>query len=268
MEGRCRAEGLLAVGAVAAAGALMLLARRSGRQHRLAMEELAHHQRLATIGTLTSGIAHEFNHLLTPIMGCSILAMEKLGPEETEVYGELLEIYNAARKAKDIVSRLSGLSRKHTARRWIAPEGLIRQVLELSAPARPPRVKVQTALECRCPQLYGDETQLSQLLLNLVLNAFHAMEAQGGTLTVSAGRGEGTIVLRVEDTGCGIPPEVLPHIFEPFFTTRSAGRGTGLGLAIARQVAQDHGGSIAVESAVGKGTCFTLTFPLRPREAN
>ena len=231
--------------------------------------ELAHHQRLETIGTLTSSIAHEFNNLLTPIMGYSILALEKLPPEDTELYDSVLEIYNASRKAKTIISRLSDLSRKNSALsfQYVSPDELVRRVLEVAAPAQPPGVEVISVLDCRHLWLHGNETQLSQLLLNLVLNAFQAMEEDGGTLTVSTSADQSSIRLRVADTGPGIPPEVLPHIFEPFFTTKESGKGTGLGLAIVQQVVEEHRGRVEVEAATEGGAAFTVTFPITPREA-
>lgn len=232
--------------------------------------ELAHHQRLETIGTLTSSIAHEFNNLLTPIMGYSILALEKLPPEEVELYDDLLEIYNSSRKAKDIISRLSDLSRKNTSLtyQYVAPDELAQRVLDVAAPARPPQVEVRTELTCRHVWLHGNETQLSQVLLNLVLNAFHAMERDGGTLTLSTAANENHIIFQVQDTGCGIAPEVLPHIFDPFFTTKETGKGTGLGLAIVQQVVAGHQGQIQVETTVGGGTTFTISFPLHTRQEN
>ena len=229
--------------------------------------ELAHHQRLETIGTLTSSIAHEFNNLLTPIMGYSILALEKLPPGETELFDSLLEIYEASRKAKDIISRLSDLSRKNTglAYQYMVPDELVKRVLEVSAPAKPPLVKVRTELGCRYAWLYGNETQLSQVLLNLVLNAFQAMEA-GGTLTLSTKAHGHAIIFGVSDTGCGIPEDIRDKIFEPFFTTKETGKGTGLGLAIVRQMVETHQGTIRVSSRVGQGSSFTLTFPLHRRQ--
>ena len=109
-------------------------------------QELAHHQRLETIGTLTSSIAHEFNNLLTPIMGYSLLTLEKLPQEEAELYDNVLEIYNASRKAKEIISRLSDLSRKNTALtfQYTPPDELVRRVLEVAAPAQPHGVEVRT----------------------------------------------------------------------------------------------------------------------------
>lgn len=229
-------------------------------------QKLAHHQRLETIGTLTSSIAHEFNNLLTPIMGYSMMALEKLPPEEEELYDEILEIYNASRKAKSIISRLSDLSRKNTSMtfRPVSPDELVRRTLDVAAPAKPLKVEIKLDLNCWDQRIRANEIQLSQLLLNLILNGFQAMGEQEGELTVKTFFDEKYIRIRVADTGCGIPEEILPRIFEPFFTTKEAGKGTGLGLAIAAQVVEDHHGKIKVESRVGSGTAITVSLPRCP----
>ena len=226
-------------------------------------QELAHHQRLEIMGTLTSSIAHEFNNLLTPIMGYSMMALEKLPPEEEELYDDILEIYEASRKAKTIISRLSDLSRKNTdlTFRQVSPDDLIRKVLDVAKPAKPNRVEIRLNLNCWAPRLYANEIQMSQLFLNLILNGFHAMEETGGTLSVDTSFDEDSICVRVSDTGTGIPEEIQNKIFEPFFTTKAAGKGTGLGLAIAAQVVEDHKGTIHVQSQEGKGTTFTIQLP-------
>lgn len=229
-------------------------------------QELAHHQRLETIGTLTSSIAHEFNNLLTPIMGYSILVLEQLPPEAEELYDNVLEIYDSSRKAKEIISRLSDLSRKNTALTFqdIAPDELVRKVLSVASPVRPNHVEVHTRLDCQDARIHGNEIQLSQMLLNLILNSYHALEPDGGILTVSTWSTGKEVFFRVADTGVGIPKEVLPHIFEPFYTTKERGKGTGLGLAIVHQVVEDHKASIQVDTASGQGTAITVRFPMSP----
>lgn len=227
-------------------------------------QQLAHHQRLEIMGTLTSSISHEFNNLLAPIMGYSLMALEKLQENDTELYDDILEIYNTSVKAKTLVQRLSDLSRKHpeTAFRQLSPDDLVRKVMSMAQPAKPENVEVRLDLGCQETCVEGNELQLSQILLNLILNAFDAMAEQGGRLTLSTGV-EGTAVLfRVSDTGPGIRPEVIPHIFEPFFTTKSQGHGTGLGLAIVSQMVEDHHGDIDVESRLGVGTTFSVTIPI------
>lgn len=251
-------------------GQLALLERKNAAMEELnrKKQQLAHQQRLEIMGTLTSGIAHEFNNLLVPIMGYSMMALEKL-PQEEAVYDDVLEIYNTSRKAQTLIRRLSDLSRKNSdvVFRLLSPENLVTQVLKVAKPAQPETVTVQTRLDCCGALLRGNEVQLSQMLLNLVLNAFHAMP-DGGTLTMEAACREGKIHFVVSDTGTGIAPEVISHIFEPFFSTKDPGQGTGLGLAIVHQVVEDHGGDIDVQSRLGVGTAFFVTFPqAEPEEA-
>ena len=224
--------------------------------------ELAHHQRLETIGTLTAAISHEFNNLLTPIMGYSLMTLEKLPPEEEELADNLVEIYNASEKAKQIISRLSDLARKSPPEvfRPLSLDTMVQKTLDIALPAKPEGVEVKLNLNCWDQRIRANEIQISQLLLNLVLNAFHAME-DGGVLAIDTAFDDAFVILEVADTGCGIPAELREKIFEPFFTTREGGRGTGLGLAIAAQVAEDHRGTIEVDSAPGAGARFRVRLP-------
>ena len=224
-------------------------------------QQLAHHQRLETIGTLTSSISHEFNNLLTPIMSYSLMTLEKLPPEEEELYDNVLEIYNASQKAKKIISRLSDLSRKNTPDtfRETSVDDLVKKALEIAMPAKPEGVEVKLNLNCWHLRIRANEIQLCQMLLNLILNAFQAME-QGGTLEIRSSFDDSSVQLYITDTGCGIPEENRKRIFDPFFTTKEPGKGTGLGLAIVAQVVEDHMGTISVSSVPGS-TEFTIFLP-------
>ena len=235
-------------------------------------QELEHVQRLEMIGTMTSGIAHEFNNLLTPIMGYSIMTLEKIPEEDTELSENIIEIYNASRKAKDVIRRLSELSRKNSSYMTVrlSPDVILKKVWDTALPAKPKTVEVVLEPECGAWQFAANETQITQLLLNLVINAFHAMEKGGGVLHLSTRAVNVTneIVFQVADTGTGIPEEILPHIFDPFYTTKEAGKGTGLGLAIARNVVEQLHGTINVKSEMGKGSTFTVRLPgIRPETA-
>ena len=178
-------------------------------------QKFAHHQRLQTIGTLTSGIAHEFNNLLTPIMGYSLMALEKIPAEETE-------IYNASQKAKEIVSRLSDLSRKNTEASYtrVSVDEVVRKTLDLASTVKPKTIAVRLNLNCWDQRIQANETQLMQMFLNLILNAFQAMGDNGGLLSINTTFDEKMIQISITDTGCGIPAETVPHIFEPFFPQR------------------------------------------------
>ncbi len=226
-------------------------------------QELAHHQRLETIGTLTSSIAHEFNNLLTPIMGYSLMTLEKLPQDADGPYDDVLEIYNASVKAKDIISRLSELSRKNTEMRFetINPDELVNKVLHVASPALPKKVDIFRHLRCADKYIEGNETQLSQLVLNLIINAFQALGDERGEVHVTTNKIGSDIMIEVADNGPGIPDDIKEKIFDPFFTTKEAGVGTGLGLAIALQAAEDHKGRLEVESGEGKGTSFKVYIP-------
>ena len=260
---------------LAASAALYVLARqnqqigalekkkRSAEQLNESLRTLAHHQRLETIGTLTSSIAHEFNNLLTPIMGYSLMALEKLSPEQEEIYDDMLEVYNTSRKAKLIISRLSDLSRKQSENsfRQVSIDQLIRKTLDVATPAKPKDVQIRLDLNCWDQRIRANEIQLNQMLLNLILNGFQAMAAGEGSMEISSSFDADFIHIQVADSGCGIPEAVQERIFEPFFTTKESGKGTGLGLAIVAQVVEDHQGHIRVESQPGKGTRFHIFLP-------
>lgn len=226
------------------------------------IRELNHHQRLQLMGTLTSSIAHEFNNLLTPIMGYSLMALEKLDPEEEELYDSLVEVYNASKEAKTLITRLNDLSRKQSdsSFRQVSLDEIVSHAMKVAAPAKPKPVQLQISLNCWGQQIRGNYIQLSQLVLNLVLNSFQAMES-GGQLRIETNFDEHWAYLRVSDTGCGIAREHMSKIFEPFFTTKESGKGTGLGLAIAAQTVEDHRGKISVDSRLGEGTTVTVQLP-------
>ena len=232
-------------------------------------QEFAHHQRLELMGTLTSGIAHEFNNLLAPIMGYSILVLEKLPPEETELYDEVLEIYNTSTKAKTVVSRLQDLARKHAGNEYqqLVFDEVVQKAIEIARPAKPKPVELKLELKGEGRSVNGNETQLSQLLLNLLINAFHATEENNGFVTVSTEVKGDKIFLKVADNGYGMSDEVMKRMYEPFFTTKKGGQGTGLGLAIVEQIVEEHGGTIGVESKKGEGTVFLLAFPIISEES-
>lgn len=136
----------------------------------------------------------------------------------------------------------------------------------MTAPARPKGVCVETGFATQNRPILGDETQLFQMTLNLVLNAFEVLADQGGAVRVSTGTDGEHAILRVADNGPGIPDQVKEKIFDPFFTTKGSGKGIGLGLAIVQQIVEAHGGTITLESAVGQGTAFTVSFPAAPPE--
>ena len=234
--------------------------------------QLLESQRLATIGTIAAVIAHEFNNLLTPIVSYSQFALksaEGTSPDMEIIRKALSKSAQAADKAGKICQSMLGLARGQSVFENVLVQRLVDETLLIMA--RDPkkdgialRVQIQPDL-----MVYGDPVQLEQVLLNLLINARHAMAGKGGSLTIKANRIEGSdeVKLQVIDTGPGIPEKLLPKIFEPFFTTKGTARrgeakGTGLGLSICKQIIEHHKGTIEATSEVGKGTTFTVVLPV------
>ncbi len=228
------------------------------------MQALAHHQRLETIGTMTAGIAHDFNNLLTPIMGYSIMTMEMLPADAVDIQENLMEVYNASVKAKDIVSRLSDLSKKSNQEDFteLNVDEIVKNSLKVTLPAKPENVDVKVRFKSGRNRISGDRTQISQLVINIVLNAYDAMRDAGGTLLISTRAEDGKLLMRFRDTGTGMSPETVSRIFDPFYTTKESGKGTGLGLAIVAQIVESHDGRIYVDSQPGEGTEFRILLPI------
>jgi len=233
--------------------------------------ELTESQRLATIGTIAAVIAHEFNNLLTPIVSYAQYALESLDsptPDMEMVKKALTKAYQSSTKAGRMCSSMLDLARGESQFGEVEIQKLVDEVMLVLA--RDPkkdgialRVQIQPGL-----RVSGDPIQLEQVLLNLLINARHAMLGKGGSLTVKAQQVEGTeeIRLQVIDTGPGIPEKLLPKIFQPFFTTKGTAqkgeaRGTGLGLAICKEIIEHHKGRIEVTSEVGRGTSFNIYLP-------
>jgi signal transduction histidine kinase len=235
-------------------------------------EQLTESQRLATIGTIAAGVAHEFNNLLTPVVSYSQFALQSAQSDQPDmelIKKALSKTFGASSKAGKICASMLSLARGETTFGRVSIQKAIDEVLLVLA--RDPqkdgialRVQVQ-------PELYvmGDTVQLEQVLLNLMINARQAMLGKGGALTVKAAANEQSSELKIQvsDTGPGIPEKLLPKIFQPFFTTKGTARdgesrGTGLGLAICKEIIDHHGGRIDVESAVGRGTTFSIYLPM------
>lgn len=237
----------------------------------LLREQLTESQRLASIGTIAAVIAHEFNNLLTPIVSYSQFALQSAESEKPDmdlVRKALGKSFQASTKAGRICNSMLGLARGEMLPGRVLVQTVVDEVLQVMA--REPQ-KDGIALRVQIsPGLVvdGDQVQLEQVLLNLLINARQAMLGKGGSLWVKAGEIEaGMLRLQVIDTGPGIPEILLPKIFQPFFTTKGAtrrgqSRGTGLGLAICRDIIEQHKGRIEVASEVGKGTTFNIYLPM------
>jgi len=238
-------------------------------------QQLTDSQRLATIGTIAAVIAHEFNNILTPVVSYAQYALNSAQSETPDmelIRKALTKSFQGSSKAGKICTSMLALARGESTPGVVSVQQLVDEALLVLA--RDPqkdgialRVQVEPDLLVNV-----DPVQLEQVLLNLLINARQAMLGRGGSLTIKAvsiqEQGVPTEArLQVIDTGPGIPEKVLPKIFQPFFTTKGTARrgetkGSGLGLAICREIIEHHRGRIEVQSAMGKGTTFSIYLPL------
>jgi PAS domain S-box-containing protein len=230
-------------------------------------------QKMQAIGTLAGGIAHDFNNILGIIMGNAELANMNL-KDNKDTINNILE---ASRRGRDLVSQLLSFSRKKQVQKQIIhPIPLIKEALKFMRSTIPSSIEIHTQFQDESIQIYGDPTQLHQVIMNLCTNAYHAMGETSGILTIAVHSIEinserakqlsvnpGTFAeIKIKDTGLGMSIEVQNRIFEPFYSTKSEIKGTGLGLAVALGAVQDFSGSITVDSKPGHGSTFTINIPL------
>ena len=231
--------------------------------------------KMEAIGTLAGGIAHDFNNILGSILGYSELAKRHIDPESKQ-YQHINQVVLAGNRAKALVQQILAFSRqsekKHEALDLIP---LIKETATMLRPSLPATIKINLNLPDKTSQIYGDPTELNQILLNLCTNAFHAMEKKGGSLSIelqecylkdqcqeiSIAPGH-YLLLSVSDSGVGIPTDVKNRIFDPYFTTKDQGKGSGMGLSIVHGIMRSYGGSVTCSSEVGVGTRFHLYFPV------
>ena len=243
---------------------------------RVALErEVQQAEKLAVVGQLAAGIAHQIGTPLNVISGSAEYLMMEWGTEGARPRELEIIIAQTDRITKLIQQLLNFARPARMALQPVKLNDLLREVLGLTEhQIAKERIAIKTELQPDLPAIAGDENQLEQAFLNIVINAWHAMPA-GGTLTLRtraappgdrprrAGRvASPRVEVSIADTGVGIPAENLPRIFDPFFTTKGVGRGTGLGLAITRRIVEDHHGSIEVASEVGRGTIVTIRLPV------
>lgn len=243
-------------------------------------DAIAHQERLQIMGTMTGGIAHEFNNFLTPIMGHAELLMMEL-PEGSDEQDSAKEILEASEKAMDVVKQISSLSRKNveTVYKCIPVKKMMQRALKMIASVCPPQVHLESELQVEQENILGNTTQLNQVLLNICVNAIHAIGKKEGTIHVKcevisretlAGfldkelpdTWKDYIYISIKDNGCGMEKETLRQIFDPFFTTKKGGEGTGLGLALVEQIVTSHKGYVFAESQPGVGSCFHIGLPV------
>jgi signal transduction histidine kinase len=237
-------------------------------------DEILHAQRLQAIGTVACQLTHEIKNALAPIMGAVELAQLTL-PREHRAHTHLGQITRAAARAGDLAQKILSFGHNGTEARQAHDLGVIvRDSLDLLAAALPGNVKIQTQID-PVPAILANAREIQQILMNLCINAWQAMQPGTGIIRISvcedqvdtnepdalAELAPGNYVrLSVRDNGCGMDEQTLERIFQPFFTTKPSDCGTGLGLAVVRAIADSHGAVISVVSAPGRGTAFHICF--------
>lgn len=234
------------------------------------------------IGTYMGGIAHDLNNLLTVVLGFTDMAVMDL-PPESAMREDLEQSRTAARHAQNLVAQVLRLGRESRQQREpLVLAEAIEDTVRLLRAVVPRSIDIETSIGPRVPPVLANATQLHQVLMNLCLNASHAMP-DGGRLGISVdvssdgwpgsmgvpteSVGGGRLLLRVEDTGTGMDDDTVTRIFDPFFSTKAPGKGTGLGLSVVKSIVEEHGGEIRVESALGVGTTFTIRLPAYDADA-
>lgn len=233
----------------------------SHREMAMLNEELARAGRLAALGQAAANMAHQIGTPLNLISGYVQLLIQSSAPESASL-DRLKAIQDQIARVTAIVRAALDSSRPPAIPRERADLGaLVRRVCQMASPMlEDAGVQVEVLAPDQSAELLADPVQLELALLSLIANSVDAM-ASGGTLTVRLGRVDDRLRLEVEDTGSGIPPDLLAHIFDPWVTTKEPGKGSGLGLSIARQVIASHGGTIRVDNGPGKGAIFTIELP-------
>jgi two-component system NtrC family sensor kinase len=233
--------------------------------HKQMQEELAQSKKIASLGELVSGVAHELNNPLTVVMGYSqILSTEH---DLSDNQGDMAQkVFDAATRSKKIVENLLTFARKQKLEKHLVS---VNELMENTLLLREHsltvnNIKIVRNYDENVPSIYGDESQLQQVFLNLINNAFDAMHGahHGGTLEVKTYLNHDQIVLEIIDDGPGVPESLRGKIFDPFFTTKEVGKGTGLGMSLSYGIMKEHGGKIYLDPAHSRGAKFVIELPL------
>ncbi|MCP4753973.1 MAG: response regulator, partial [Proteobacteria bacterium] len=259
--------------------------RQAEEKHRQLEDQLRHSQKMDSLGTLASGMAHEFNNLLHMMLGNANLIRKKLSAN-SPLLKNTSNIQEAGKRAADLIKQVLTFGRKDDATlSTINMTPIIKEVSQLLRSTIPTTIRIDTKIAVERGWVEGNATQIQQVIINICKNAEHAMKncgnleigldkvvlsiKQAGVLNLDPGL---HLRLRIQDTGCGIPEENIERIFDPFFTTKGMEKGTGLGLSVVHGIVEKHRGSIQVESEIDKGTTVTIFFPFaetaeeKPRE--
>jgi len=245
-------------------------------------EQLRQSQKMESIGILAGGIAHDFNNIMGIILGNTELALEDV-PESNPTHTNLEEIRKASLRAASIVKQLLSFTRITDQKLQpieIAP--VIKDALKFLRSTIPATIDIEQDICVTDETILADPTQINQIMMNLCINASYAMEQTGGKLTITVEnvllgnslakdypdlKSGKYVKIAVSDTGPGIDSKIIDRIFEPYFTTKEIGKGSGMGLAVVHGIVKSHSGSIKVDSTLGKGTQFSILFPLAQGKA-
>lgn len=245
-------------------------------------EELQQARKMEAIGTLSSGIAHDFNNILFPIIGYTEMLLEDVEQHSPD-HEKLGKIYKAALRASDLVNQILTYARKETKELRSLNMGLIvKEVLKFIKSILPSTITIHQDIQTDCGLITADPTQIHQIVMNLATNAYHAMEKDGGELTVNLSQlmlgdieksprnllpGQ-YACLSISDTGGGLTDEVKDKMFDPFFTTKKKGKGTGMGLSVVQGIVNSIGGAIQAKSKIGEGTEFKIFVPIQMEKSD
>ncbi len=239
-------------------------------------ERLRQAQKMESIGNLAGGIAHDFNNLLYPILGFAEILKEDL-PSDSSEHESAQEIFDAGKRGRDLVKQILAFSRQSEHK--MAPvriQNVLKEVLRLSRSTIPSNIDIQQNIQQNCGLVMADSTQIHQVAMNLITNAFHAIEEKNGVIHIAlkeitieknelpdnqllSGK---YVRLSISDNGIGMSKNTRHNIFEPYFTTKEKGKGTGLGLAMVYGIVKEHAGDIKVYSELGEGSTFNIYLPL------
>jgi two-component system NtrC family sensor kinase len=233
-------------------------------EQKMMQERLAQSDKLAALGKLAGGVAHEINSPLAGILAFAQMALKEMD-ESNPHRNDLKEIEDAAKKCKTIVEGLLGFARQ--GRSGDVGEfnifDVVHSTIRLAIPVlRKHSIELVVDFPQESAQVVANPGKIGQVFLNLITNAIQSMRESGGTLTVDSKVEDASVTVSVHDTGYGISAENLKRIFDPFFTTKDVGEGTGLGLSISYSIVKQYGGEVRVQSSVGVGSSFSVVMPL------
>jgi PAS domain S-box-containing protein len=259
--------------------------RKRAEQEKAKLEgQLQRAQKMESIGSLAGGIAHDLNNILFPISGLSEMLLDDM-PADNPAFENIEQIYKSAQRGSDLVKQILAFSRQGNPQKLpVRIQPILKEALKLAQATIPRNIEITSHINTDCGMVSADPTQIHQIVMNLITNAFHAVEQTGGMIDItlkeivisSFGEKEemtyhaipGDLLagnyacITVSDTGTGIDKTLIDKIFDPYFTTKKQGKGTGLGLSVVHGIVKEHGGDIRVYSEVGKGTTFNVYLPL------